>query len=33
MPTISAVLAGITRISASAGGGKHIKRDLIDEKN
>jgi len=33
IPTIPAVLTGIALISASAGGGKYIKRDLIDEKN
>jgi len=33
MPAILAVLAGVTRISASAGSRKNIDRNLIDEKN
>jgi hypothetical protein len=33
VPTILAVLAGVTRISAGAGSRKNIDRNLIDEKN
>jgi len=33
MPAILAVLASVAGISASACGGKHIERNLIDEKN
>jgi hypothetical protein len=32
VPTIFAVLTGVTRISASASGREHIERDLIDKK-
>lgn len=33
MPTISAILAGVTRVGPSASGREYVKRDLIDEKN
>jgi hypothetical protein len=33
MPTILAVLAGVARISASAGSRKNIDWNLIDEKS
>jgi len=33
VPTILAVLAGVARIGTSAGGGKNIEWNLIDEKN